>query len=77
MDTKLIKSRWISRKTIKTADGKETLTKRPSIKINKNRRSRRKLNQVVKSFNGFKKDSDSAVKYILTQERGSRIDHLT
>ena len=77
MKTKLIKWRWISRKTIKTADGKETIIKRPSIKINRHRRSRRKLNQVVKAFNGFKKDSDSAVKYILTQERSDRADTIT
>ncbi len=76
MDTKLIKSRWISKKTIKTEDWRETTIKRPSLKINKNRRSRRKLNQVVKAFNGFKKESDSAVKYILTQERWNRLDNL-
>lgn len=77
MNTKRIKWRWISRKTIKTADGKETTIKRPSLKRNKNIRSRRKLNKVVKAFNGFKTDSDSAVKYILTQERWGRIDALT
>ena len=76
MKTKLIKWRWISKKTITTEDWKETTIKRPSIKINKHRRSRRKLNQVVKSFNGFKQNSDSAVKYILTQERQTRVDHI-
>jgi len=77
MKTKLIRWRWISRKTIKTEDGKETTIKRPNVKINKHRRSRRKLNQVVKAFNGFKQDSDSAVKYILTQERLGRMDNIT
>ena len=76
MKTKLIKWRWISKKTITTEDWTETTIKRPSIKINKHRRSRRKLNQVVKAFNWFKKDSDNAVKYILTQERSDRVSHI-
>lgn len=77
MKTKLIKWRWLSKKTIKTADGKETTIKRPNVKINRHRRSRRKLNQVVKAFNWFKKDSDSAMKYILTQDRMGRVDTVT
>ena len=76
MDTKLINWRWWSRKTIKTEDGYETLRKRPNVKRNKNIRSLRKLNQVVHALNNFKKDSDNAVDYILTEERGSRIDNL-
>lgn len=77
LNTKRIKWRFISKKTIKTEEWSETTIKRPSVKRNKNIRSRRKLNQVVKAFNWFKKDSDNAVKYILTQERWNRVDHLS
>jgi hypothetical protein len=76
LSTKRIKRRFIKLKTSKTAEGSETTIKRPSLKRNKNIRSRRKLNQVVKSFNEFKNNSDSAVKYILTQERQTRAEHI-
>lgn len=77
LSTKRIKWRFIKIKHKKTADWKETKIERPNLKINKNIRSRRKLNQVVKSFNWFKEDSDSAVKYVLTQERQTRLDHIS
>lgn len=77
LNTKRIKWRGITKKSINTTDGFQTTIKRPNVKINKNIRSRRKLNQVVKAFNSFQKDSDSAVKYILSQERYGRVDHIT
>ncbi len=77
LDTKWIRWRWPSSRLKRDDEGREIILKIPNIKIVRDRRSRRKLNKLVKYFNHVKNDSDKAMKYILTQARGNRIDTVT